>query len=137
MRLKTTTFTFLLVVFLGSITARSQPSTAPAAPESKYDYHEAFNSRFYTTNGNEYRTAGGQPGHAYWQNRTDYQIAVSLNETTDEIKGKATLSYTNNSPDALPFLWLYLEQNLFAKDSRGAAIIPIRGSRYEGMGDAY
>ena len=122
MRFKTTTFTALLAIFLGSTTGWSQLATPPLAPESKYDYQEAFNSRFYTTNGNDYRTAGGQPGYAYWQNRTDYQIAVSLNETTDEIKGKATLTYTNNSPDALPFLWLYLEQNLFAKDSRGAAI---------------
>ena len=137
MRFKTTTFTVFLAVFLGSITGWAQPTNAPAAPESKYDYHEAFNSRFYTANGNEYRSAGGQPGHAYWQNRTDYQITVSLNETTDEIKGKATLTYTNNSPDALPFLWLYLEQNLFAKDSRGAAIVPVRGSRYTGMGDAF
>ena len=83
MRFKTTTFTALLAIFLGSTTGWSQLATPPLTPESKYDYQEAFNSRFYTTNGNEYRSAGGQPGYAYWQIRTDYQIAVSLNETTD------------------------------------------------------
>ena len=92
---------------------------------------------FYTSNGTEFRSASGQPGPAYWQNRTDYQLTASLNETSNEITGKAILSYTNNSPDPLPFAWLFLEQNLFAKDSRGAAIVPLRGSRYDTDGEAF
>ena len=118
-----------------SINSRAQSGVNTAAPETKYDYHDAFNSKFYTTNGNDFRSASGFPGTAYWQNRADYQLSASLNETTHEITGKAVISYTNNSPDPLPFLWLYLEQNLFAKDSRGAAIVPLRGSRYDTDGE--
>jgi hypothetical protein len=111
--------------------AWSQGAANTPNPETKYDYHEAFNSQFYTSNGTEFRSASGQPGPAYWQNRTDYQLSAILNETTNQVTGKAVLTYTNNSPDALPFLWLFLEQNLFNKDSRGAAIVPLRGSRYD------
>ena len=132
---KTKTFVTLASLLFAGIPLWSQTSTAETAPESKYDYHEAFNSMFYTSNGTEFRSASGQPGPAYWQNRTDYQLTASLNETTHEIDGKAILTYTNNSPDALSFAWLFLEQNLFAKDSRGAAIVPLRGSRYDTNGE--
>ena len=100
---KTKTFVTLAILLFAGIPSWSQTSTAETAPESKYDYHEAFNSMFYTSNGTEFRSASGQPGPAYWQNRTDYQLTASLNETTHEISGKATLTYTNNSPDALAF----------------------------------
>ena len=72
-----------------------------------------------------YRTAAGLPGVHYWQNSTDYRIEVSLNEKTDEIKGRAELTYKNNSPDTLNFVWLYLEQNLFKKNSRGDLLITV------------
>jgi hypothetical protein len=134
---KTNTFVTLAILLFAGIPSWSQTSTGATAPETKYDYQEAFNSMFYTSNGTEYRSASGQPGPAYWQNRTDYQLTAALNETSNEITGKAILSYTNNSPDALPFVWLYLEQNLFAKDSRGAAIVPLRGSRYDAKGEAF
>lgn len=118
----------LFVTLAFAVMASAQTAGEPA---TKYDYHEAFNSRFYTTNGNEFRSASGIPGPSYWQNRADYVLAATLNETTHEITGKAVITYTNNSPDPLPFLWLFLEQNLFSRNSRGAAIVPLRGSRYD------
>ena len=100
-------------------------TTPPAAPPaSNYDYHEAFGPLFYARNGSEYRAANGEPGPKYWQNRADYQLAATLNDQTNEITGSEVLTYTNNSPQKLTYLWMNLEQNLFKLDSRGTAIVP-------------
>lgn len=106
-------------------------------PESIYDYNEAFGNHFYTKNGTETRSASGQPGPKYWQNRADYQIAVTLNADTKEVSGTEFLTYTNNSPDKLEFLWMNLDQNLFKKDSRGNAVIPMKGSRNGAKGQEF
>lgn len=66
---------------------------------------------------NEYRTGSGAPGPKYWQQKADYDIAVELNDDNQSISGTETITYTNNSPDILKYLWLQLDQNLFAKDS--------------------
>src|ERR1700744_83409 len=72
---------------------------------SKYNYHEAFAPFFYTKNGNEFRAADGKPGPKYWQNRADYQLAATLNDVSNEITATEMLTYTNNSPQKLGFLW--------------------------------
>ena len=102
-----------------------------------YNYHETFGPLFYTKNGNELRSAGGQPGPKYWQNRADYKLDVRLNEQSNEISGTVLLTYTNNSPDKLPFIWMQLDQNLFKQDSRGQAIIPPGGSRSGARGQKF
>ncbi len=113
------------------------PAPAPAAaPATNYDYHDAFGPLFYNKNGNEYRAADGEPGPKYWQNRADYQLAATLNDETNEITGSEVLTYTNNSPQNLPYLWMNVEQNLFKADSRGTAIVPLAGSRNWGRGQA-
>ena len=66
---------------------------------------------------NIYRNAGGAPGFAYWQQQADYKISVSLDEAKRRITGSETITYTNNSPDSLPFLWVQLDQNRFRSDS--------------------
>ena len=66
---------------------------------------------------NAYRNAAGQPGHAYWQQQVDYSIAVALNEEEQRITAAATITYHNNSPDTLAYLWLHLDQNRFRDDS--------------------
>ena len=109
--------------------AQQSPSASTAAPVSKYSYQDAFAPIFYTRTGNEYRSASGQPGPKYWQNRADYQLTAKLNDQNNEISGSATVTYTNNSPDALGFVWMQLDQNLFKADSRGNAVIPMNGSR--------
>jgi hypothetical protein len=105
----------------------SQAQTTP--PVSNYNYHDAFAPFFYTKNGSEVRAADGQPGPKYWQNRADYQLSARLNDQNNEVTGTEILSYTNNSPQKLDFLWMQLDQNLFKADSRGTAIIPPSGSR--------
>ncbi len=108
-------------------TSKAQPASTTL--QSKYDYHDAFAPLFYTKDGNEYRSAGGQPGSRYWQNRADYHLAAKLDEKNSEITGTEIITYTNNSPDKLPFIWMSLDQNIFKQDSRGTAIIPTTGSR--------
>ena len=100
-------------------------------PKSKYDPHVLFSPLFYKTFGNEYRGANGEPGPAYWQNKADYSITASLNEETHEIKGSVTITYKNNSPFALPYIWLQMDENLYDLNSRGQAKMPATGrSRY-------
>lgn len=61
---------------------------------------------------NEYRTGSGAPGEAYWQQQADYKIKVSLDETNHRLTGSETITYHNNSPHNLPYLWVQLDQNV-------------------------
>ena len=119
--------TLAFLTIAGAVSAQ-QDNPPPVAPNTKYDYHEAFGPPFFTKNGNEFRAADGAPGAKYWQNRADYQLAARLNDQTNEITGSEVLTYTNNSPQKLGFLWMNLEQNLFKQDSRGSAIVPLAGN---------
>lgn len=104
---------------------------------SKYNYQETFAPFFYTKNGTNTRSASGQPGFEYWQNRADYQLSAKLDEANNEISGTSIISYTNNSTDKMSFLWMHLDQNLFKDDSRGNAVIPLTGSRNGAQGQIF
>lgn len=69
---------------------------------------------------NVYRAASGAPGHRYYQQRADYDMNIRIDDETQKLYGEATITYYNNSPDALEYLWLQLDQNLFAKGSMTA-----------------
>lgn len=119
-----TVITFCCVI----ITANAQTEDSI---KSRYNPYQLFSPMFYPTGGTETRAGNGEPGEGYWQNRADYQINVSLNEETNEIKGTVTITYKNNSPQALSYLWIQLDQNLFNLSSRGHAKLPIdMHSRY-------
>ena len=66
---------------------------------------------------NVYRTASGAPGHEYYQQQANYKIDVVLDDKKQTISGKETITYINNSPDELGYLWLQLDQNVRAEDS--------------------
>ena len=68
---------------------------------------------------NVYRTASGAPGHEYYQQKADYEINVELDEEKNILKGNEIITYTNNSPDVLNYLWIQLDQNVRAKNSHG------------------
>ena len=68
---------------------------------------------------NVYRTASGAPGHEYYQQKADYEINVELDEEKNIINGNEVITYTNNSPDILNYLWVQLDQNVRAKNSHG------------------
>ena len=76
------------------------------------------------------RTASGQAGPAYWQQRADYRIRAILTPSDHRVTGSEVIRYTNNSPDQLDALWIQLDQNLFARDSRGAMVNS--GNRWRG-----
>lgn len=68
---------------------------------------------------NSYRAASGAPGHAYWQQKVDYLIDVSLNDDTQILTGSETITYRNNSPDTLKYVWVQLDANRFHPESMG------------------
>jgi hypothetical protein len=100
-------------------------------PETNQPLFDEFTYR----QGSAYRTASGKPGPSYWQNGADYIIEAEIDENTHVLKGKVTITYVNNSPEELPFIWLHLEQNRFTPDSRGTLTTPIQGNRYNGDTD--
>ena len=103
--------------------------------QSKYDPHILFQPMFYPVGSTITRAANGEPNKGYWQNRADYVINASLDDQTHHISGDVIINYTNNSPQALSYLWLQLDQNLFNKQSRGQMRMPVDSrSRY---GDAH
>lgn len=66
---------------------------------------------------NMYRSASGAPGPHYWQQQADYDISVKLDDASQRINGQATITYHNNSPEVLPYLWLQLDENENRQDS--------------------
>ena len=100
------------------------------AQTSNYDNHEAFNPQFYPYPGNDFRSASGEPGPKYWQNHADYKINCVLDTASHSVSGDVEMSYTNNSPDNLKFLWLQLDQNIYKKDSRATATTTEAGGRW-------
>src|SRR5207247_779723 len=79
------------------------------------------------------REGSGRPGPRYWQQRADYAIRATLDTASHSLRGDETIRYGNNSPDTLRYVWLQLDQNLFADGSRGAALNP-PGTRFAGGG---
>ncbi len=114
----------LLFVFNSSI------HTLKAQEQSGYDPGKVFDPTFMSQPGNPYRSGSGAPGPMYWQNRADYKITASLDTAKQELSGSVDISYTNNSPDELNYLWLQLDQNLFTNHSRGHNTTPIGGYRF-------
>lgn len=104
-------------------------SGANAQESSAYNPHETFDPSFLSAPGTAYRSGSGAPGPSYWQNTADYKISAELDDTAKTIAAHEVITYRNNSPDALAYLWLQLDQNLFRKDSRGSATEPVGGTR--------
>ncbi len=93
--------------------------TAPAFRQPGARGEETIFSPLNLPAPNGVRTADGRPGPDYWQQQVDYVIKAELNAEDRVIHGAAVVTYTNNSPNPLPFLWVHLEQNLFRADSTG------------------
>jgi Peptidase family M1 domain len=105
-----------------------------AQNNGSYDPHDFYLPGFNPTAGNEFRSANGSPGPMYWQNSADYLIHATLSEKDTSITGDVTISYTNNSPDKLDYIWLQLDQNVFDPSSRGSAATPVSGDRFDVQG---
>lgn len=86
---------------------------------------------------NVYRTASGAPGHEYYQQRANYDIEVTLNDEDQTIHGKERITYENNSPDPLEYLWLQLDQNIRAMDSDSKLINVERMEDFRSLGQVH
>ncbi len=93
---------------------------ALACAQTGYDPHKAFDPMFDSESKSGYRSSNGMPGPAFWQNRADYSIDAALDESTKVITAMVSITYTNNSPDSLAYVWLALDQNNFEATSRSA-----------------
>ncbi|SEN85243.1 hypothetical protein SAMN05192574_104356 [Mucilaginibacter gossypiicola] len=113
----------------------TRTASAQSTDTTKYNHQDLFGPITWPVTSGGTRSAAGKPSPAYWQNKADYQIKASLNEGKDTtITGEVKITYTNNSPDKLDYLWLQLDQNLFKPDSRGAAVTPYTGDRFDVRG---
>ena len=93
-------------------------ASADAIRQTKGDYYDAFRQLDVDLpTPNVYRTASGAPGSQYWQQRADYKISVTLDEANRRVSASETITYTNNAPEPLRYLWLQLDQNRFKKGS--------------------
>ncbi len=99
-----------------------------------YDQHEAFAPIFYPAFGDEVRTAEGTPGPKYWQNEADYSIQASLDDESQKITATVAITYKNNSPEPMSYVWLQLDQNIYKPDSRAQATTLPTGGRYANLG---
>jgi len=85
---------------------------------SNYNPADLFSPMFYPERGNERHAANGEPGAKYWQNRANYRLKAAIDTTTKTLTGSEEIDYINNSPDALQFLWLQLDQNTYKNTAR-------------------
>jgi hypothetical protein len=110
---------YLRVAILCSVLAgRLAAQAAPASPASGANPETVFH-RLELPTPNAVRTGSGAPGSGYWQQRADYVIRATLDTTSRSVRGEERITYTNNSPDTLRYVWLQLDQNLFNSESRG------------------
>jgi hypothetical protein len=121
-----------ILALLAFVSVHAQSDSTKKA--SIYDQHEAFAPLFYPSQGDDIRSADGTPGPAYWQNRADYKINASMDDQQHSIKGDVLITYTNNSPQSLSFVWLQLDQNIYDLQSRGVATTAITGGRWANRG---
>ena len=106
---------FISILMLSVI---SQAAWSDAIRQTKGDFYDAFRQLDVDLpSPNVYRTASGAPGPNYWQQEADYHIKLTLDETKRHIEASEEITYKNNSPDTLNYIWLQLDQNRFADNS--------------------
>nr|WP_309247272.1 M1 family metallopeptidase [Shewanella sp. VB17] len=106
------------MVFNFFILLASHVSYANAIKQSKGDYEDKFRQLDEDLpTANVYRNAAGEPGHQYWQQQVDYKIKAQLDEDKRSLSAQLQITYQNNSPDTLKYLWLQLDQNIYNNDS--------------------
>lgn len=108
----------------------ASPSFAFTVKQTKGDFEDKFRQlEEILPTPNDYRNAAGEPGKEYWQQQVDYKITVELDEQKRRLDASQTITYHNNSPYKLKYLWLQLEQNRFKSDS-----IAERSTEFGGLG---
>ncbi|HEV2273700.1 MAG TPA: M1 family metallopeptidase [Acidobacteriaceae bacterium] len=93
-------------------------ANAAQPPRPAYDPLKTFAPLTLPEAVNRYRASDGAPGPEYWQNTADYEIHANLDPDAKQLSADEVITYTNNSPDRLPSLWLQLDQNTYRRDAR-------------------
>ena len=106
----------ILLSFFTFLGIYAQEDSTPQPGHENLKKFKQLYDEFATPN--VYRTASGAPGHKYYQQQADYKIKLTLDDENPKITASETITYTNNSPDNLSYLWLQLDQNKRAKDSK-------------------
>src|SRR5476651_1557311 len=110
----------LILLVAVSANAQRRGGRRPTIPDTvvtKYNPAEAF-APLFTDKGNEFHSANGDPGPKFWSNRADYILKATIDTVAKTLTATENLTYTNNSPDALPYLWIQMDQNTYKKDAR-------------------
>ena len=102
------------LLFILSFSANAQVTQTKGNFEDKFRQLDEI-----SPTANSYRAASGAPGNEYWQQQADYLIEATLDEENKRILGSERITYTNNSPDTLSYIWIQLDQNRYQNDSIG------------------
>lgn len=108
----------LLFIFPMLVLAQEKPAAATPKESSRKDSNKFDQMYDLLATPNMFRTASGAPGPAYYQQQADYKIDIELDDKNSKLSGSETITYYNNSPDTLEYLWVQLDQNQAAKNSQ-------------------
>jgi len=100
-----------LLLFPAMMMAQEKNTTAAPKQQGKYDTNKFSQMYDLMATPNMFRTASGAPGPAYYQQQADYKIDIELDDKNSKITGSEIITYSNNSPDSLEYLWIQLDQN--------------------------
>ncbi len=109
-----------LFVTAGAFAQQNQEKREPQQGHTNENKFKQLYEEFSTPN--RYRAASGAPGSAYYQQQADYKMDLELDDEKARLSGYETITYTNNSPDVLKYLWVQLDQNVRARDSKSPLI---------------
>lgn len=112
-----------LILSFAALTVGAVALAQNATTTNAYDPRITFAPLTLTDPVNVYRSSNGAPGPNYWQNDASYELHADLDTAGKQLRATETITYTNNSPDMLPSLWIQIEQNLYRKDARGQILL--------------
>jgi hypothetical protein len=115
--------TISLLFILPTILLAQEKTVMPAVKQQgKYDTNKFSQMYDLLATPNMFRTASGAPGPAYYQQQADYKMDLELDDKNAKLNGSETITYYNNSPDNLEYLWIQLDQNQAAKNSQSPLV---------------
>ncbi len=118
MKFRTACFALLCFFAISANAQRRARGANNDTATTKYQPSELFSPMFYKDKGTETHSASGAPGPKYWQNLVNYSLDASIDTATKVLTCTERITYVNHSPDALPYLWLQLDQNTYKADAR-------------------
>ena len=121
---------FIVAVFVTAISFAQETEPVKENPQGHYNISKFRQLKQELPTPNSYRTASGAPGHEYYQQKADYKMDIVLDDENQRIYGEEVITYFNNSPDQLDYLWVQLDQNIRAPDA-------ITNDVKEGTTDSY